>query len=78
MLDLKTSVCTVLTRLHLLLLVLLEHTVGVEHGSILHLFDVGAWLRSLRHRNNEKKITCMLKSEITLGTVAKTKWGINV
>lgn len=36
--------------LHLLFLIVLEHTVGVEHGGVLHLFNIGAWLRSLGHK----------------------------
>lgn len=35
----------------LLLLVVLEHTVGVEHGSVLHFFYVGAGFGSL-HRES--------------------------
>lgn len=33
----------------LLLLVVLEHTVGVEHGGVLHLFNIGARFRSLEY-----------------------------
>lgn len=40
---------------YLLFLVFLEHTVGVEHGGVLHLFNIGAWLRSLGHEKKKKK-----------------------
>lgn len=40
-------------KLDLLLPELLQYTVGVEHGSVLHLFDVGTRFRSL----GEKKIS---------------------
>lgn len=41
-----------LINFYLLFLVFLEHTVGVEHGGVLHLFNIRAWLRSLE---DEKK-----------------------
>lgn len=34
-------------KYYLLALVVLEHTVGVEHGSIMHFTDMRAWFRSL-------------------------------
>lgn len=44
-----------LINFYLLLLVFLKHTVGVEHGGVLHLFNIGAWLRSLGHKEEEEK-----------------------
>lgn len=42
-------------KLDLLLPELLQHTVGVEHGSVLHLFDVGTRFRSLGEKKNISK-----------------------
>lgn len=51
-------------KLDLLLPELLQHTVGVEHGSVLHLFDVGTRFRSL----GEKKIYQKLKTLVLKDT----------
>lgn len=45
-----------LINFYLLFLVFLEHTVGVEHGGVLHLFNIGAWLRSLGHEKKKKRL----------------------
>lgn len=36
-----------------LVLVFLENTIGVEHGSILHFLHIGAWLRSLTETDGD-------------------------
>lgn len=40
-------------KLNLLFLVILEHTVAVEHAGVLHLFNEGAWLWSLGHKDKK-------------------------
>ena len=40
---------------HSRVFVVLQHSVGVENGCIIHLFHVGAWLLTLKEKDNERE-----------------------
>lgn len=65
-------------KLDLLLPELLQHTVGVEHGSVLHLFDVGTRFRSLGEKKIYQKLKTLVLKDTYIHTVYVPTYSTNI
>lgn len=65
-------------KLDLLLPELLQHTVGVEHGSVLHLFDVGTRFRSLGGKKIYQKLKTLVLKDTYIHTVYVPTYSTNI